>query len=62
MKFDNRYEHYSLGFRDNKLGIIRGIFKTICSQCRTRTYWLHMESEKHICSEECLEKLKGEKL
>ena len=62
MKFDERYEHIQVGFRDNKEGIIRGLNPGYCSQCkrsRKYIYWLDMKSGKHVCSEECLEKLRN---
>ena len=60
MKFDDRYEHIQIGFRDNQVGVIRGLNKKYCSQCRSKTYWIHMETKKIICSEKCLEKLQNE--
>lgn len=70
MKFDDRYEHIQLGFRDNTIRIVRGITKAKCSQCKKKTYWIHYDKKnpnymaghkysRNICSEECLEKFKN---
>lgn len=62
MKWDKRYENAQIGFRDNFLQIVRGLFKEKCYKCRARTYWKYYTQNKSYpcCSGECLEKLKNE--
>jgi len=58
MHFDKRYFGVGPGFRDESVGIARGINPWLCSQCKNKkqTYWIDIQTGKYICSEECLEK------
>lgn len=62
MNFNDRYEHIQIGFRDNKVGIIRGLNENYCSQCKKKTYWMDMKTGKNLCSEECLAKFEKDKM
>ncbi len=68
MKWDDRYEHIQIGFKDNTMQIARGVNKEKCVICKKKTYWIYfcpaslmggkITYNNYICSEECLEKIK----
>lgn len=63
MDFDKRYERVTIGFKDNLVGVCRGVNKWVCSQCKKRKtiYWIDMVTGQYVCSDQCLEKARKEK-
>lgn len=57
MKFDDKYPTVSFGFCHNEDNVLKARCSIRCYICSAITYWIDIDSDHRVCSEECKEKL-----